>query len=226
MPARENQIVVYQPNETVRLDVRLENETVWLTQEQMSLLFGRDQSVIARHIGNIFKEGELDRISVHAKNAYTAVDGKTYQVSFYNLDVVISVGYRVKSIQGTRFRQWATSVLKDYLLRGYSVNTRLNQLEDKVDRRLAKTEADIAELKDKVDFFVQTKEPPLQEIFYQGRFWDAKEEIFWTGASLKDAGRLTFAAAQMGEEVIPGLLESIRKATTEQREYGKGKVAK
>ena len=107
MPASENQIVVYQPDETVRLDVRLENETVWLTQEQMSLLFGRDQSVIARHIGNIFKEGELDRISVHAKNAYTAADGKTYQVSFYNLDVVISVGYRVKSIQGTRFRQWA-----------------------------------------------------------------------------------------------------------------------
>ncbi len=170
----KNEIVVYQPNETVRLDVRLENETVWLTQEQMSLLFGRDQSVIARHIGNIFKEGELDRISVHAKNAYTAADGKTYQVSFYNLDVVISVGYRIKSIQGTRFRQWATSVLKDYLLRGYSINARLNQLEDKVDRRLAKTEADIAELKDKVDFFVQTKEPPLQEIFYQGKFWDAK----------------------------------------------------
>ena len=101
----ENQIIVYQPNETVRLDVRLENETVWLTQEQMALLFGRDQSVIARHVGNIFKEGELDKSSVYAKNAYTASDGKTYQVAFYNLDVVISVGYRVKSLQGTHFRQ-------------------------------------------------------------------------------------------------------------------------
>ena len=170
----ENQIVVYQPNETVRLDVRVENETVWLTQEQMSLLFGRDQSVIARHVGNIFKEGELDRNSVYAKNAYTASDGKTYQVAFYNLDVVISVGYRVKSVQGTRFRQWATGVLKEYLIRGYTVNARLNQLEDKMDRRLAKHDSDIAELRDKVDFFVQTQTPPLQGVFYNGQFWDAR----------------------------------------------------
>ena len=170
----ENQIVVYQPNETVRLDVRLENETVWLTQEQMSLLFGRDQSVIARHVGNIFKEGELDRNSVYAKNAYTASDGKTYQVAFYNLDVVISVGYRVKSVQGTRFRQWATGVLKEYLIRGYAVNTRLNQLEDKMDRRLAKHDERIATLEDKVDFFVQTQTPPLQGVFYNGQLWDAR----------------------------------------------------
>ena len=170
----QNQIVVYQPNETVRLDVRLENETVWLTQEQMSLLFGRDQSVIARHVGNIFKEGELDRNSVYAKNAYTASDGKTYQVAFYNLDVVISVGYRVKSVQGTRFRQWATGILKEYLIRGYAVNARLNQLEDKMDRRFSKYDSDIAELKGKVDFFVQTQTPPLQGVFYNGQFWDAR----------------------------------------------------
>ena len=174
MSKNENQIVVYQPNDTVRLDVRLENETVWLTQEQMALLFGRDQSVIARHVGNIFKEGELSRDSVYAKNAYTASDGKTYQVAFYNLDVVISVGYRVKSVQGTRFRQWATGVLKEYLLRGYSVNSRLNQLEDKIDRRLAKHDSDIAELKDKVDFFVQTQTPPMQGVFYDGQLWDAR----------------------------------------------------
>ena len=155
MKESENQIIVYQPNETVRLDVRLENETVWLTQEQMSLLFGRDQSVIARHVNNIFNEGELNKNSVYAKNAYTASDGKTYQVAFYNLDVVIFVGYRVKSVQGTRFRQWATGVLKEYLIRGYAVNTRLNQLEDKVDRRFAKQESDIAELKNKIDFFIQ-----------------------------------------------------------------------
>ena len=170
----ENQIVVYQPNDTMHLDVRLENETVWLTQEQMALLFGRDQSVIARHVGNIFKEGELSRDSVYAKNAYTASDGKTYQVAFYNLDVVISVGYRVKSVQGTHFRQWATGVLREYLLRGYSVNSRLNQLEDKMDRRLAKHDDDIAELKNKVDFFVQTQTPPLQGVFYNGQLWDAR----------------------------------------------------
>ena len=185
MSASENQIVVYQPNETVRLDVRLENETVWLTQEQMALLFGRDQSVIARHVGNIFKEGELDRNSVYAKNAYTASDGKTYQVAFYNLDVVISVGYRVKSVQGTRFRQWATGVLKEYLIRGYAVSTRLNQLEDKMDRRFAKHESEIVELKQKVDFFVQTQIPPVQGVFYDGQLWDARALVLKLVAGAK-----------------------------------------
>ena len=155
-----NQIVVYQPNETVRLETRYAHESIWLTQEQMALLFGRDQSVIARHVGNIFKEGELDMNSVYAKNAYTASDGKTYQVAFYNLDVVISVGYRVKSVQGTRFRQWATGVLKEYLMR--------------VDRRLAKHDDRIASLEQKVDFFVQTQTPPLQGVFYNGQLWDAR----------------------------------------------------
>ena len=185
MTASENQIVVYQPNETVRLDVRLENETVWLTQEQMALLFGRDQSVIARHVGNIFKEGELDRNSVYAKNAYTASDGKTYQVAFYNLDVVISVGYRVKSVQGTRFRQWATGVLKEYLIRGYAVSTRLNQLEDKMDRRFAKHESEIVELKQKVDFFVRTQTPPVQGVFYDGQLWDARALVLKLVAGAK-----------------------------------------
>ena len=177
MPASANQIVVYQPNETVRLDVRVENETVWLTQAKLGVLFGVDRSVVNRHIHNIYKTGELVETATCAKIAQVQNEGGrsiTRIVPFYNLDMIIAVGCRVNSLRATRFRQWATSVLKDYLLRGYSVNTRLNQLEDKVDRRLAKTEADIAELKDKVDFFVQTTEPPLQEIFYQGKFWDAK----------------------------------------------------
>ena len=140
----------------------------------MGLLFGRDQSVVARHIGNIFNERELDRNSVYAKFAYTARDGKTYQVAYYNLDVVISVGYRVKSIQGTHFRQWANKVLKDYLLRGYAINQRLNQLEDKVDRRLAGHEERISSLEAKVDFFVQTQTPPVQGVFYDGQLWDAR----------------------------------------------------
>ena len=179
MNSGANQIVVYQPDETIRLDVRLENETVWLTQEQMSLLFGRTQPVIARHIGNIFREGELDREMVYAKFAYTtrhgAIAGKTQikEVGLYNLDVVISVGYRVKSIQGTRFRQWATKVLKEFMLRGYAFNQRLNQLEERIDRRMAKTEADVAELKDKVDFFVQTSMPPVQGVFYNDQVFDA-----------------------------------------------------
>ena len=187
----ENQIVVYQPNETIRLDVRLENETVWLTQDQMVKLFGRDQSVIARHISNIFKEGELDRKVVYAKFAYTtrhgAIPGKTQatEVGLYNLDVVISVGYRVKSVEGTRFRQWATQVLKEFMLRGYAYNQRLNAIEDRFDRRIAKTEQDVVELKEKVDFFVQTKEPPLQGVFYDGQLWDARVLVLKLVSSAK-----------------------------------------
>ena len=196
-----NQIVVYQPNETVRLDVRLENETVWLNRHQMAQLFGRDIKTIGKHIANALSE-ELacnsvvsdfattqshqnptvanfatvgtSQDSVVAKFATTAADGKVYQVEYYNLDVILSVGYRVKSAQGILFRRWANTVLKEYLLRGYSVNARLNQLEDKMDRRFSKYDSDIAELKYKVDFFVQTQTPPLQGVFYNGQFWDAR----------------------------------------------------
>ncbi|MBQ4199867.1 MAG: virulence RhuM family protein, partial [Kiritimatiellae bacterium] len=173
MRANENQIVVYQPNETVRLDVRLENETVWLNRHQMSQLFGRDIKTIGKHIANALFE-ELACVPVVAKFATTAADGKVYQVEYYNLDVILSVGYRVKSAQGILFRRWANAVLKEYLLRGYSVNTRLSQLEDKVDRRLAKHDERIATLEQKVDFFVQTQTPPLQGVFYDGQLWDAR----------------------------------------------------
>ncbi len=167
----KNEIVVYQPDETVRLDVRLEENTVWLTQNQMTDLFQRDRSVITRHINNVFAEGELDEQSnVHF--LHIAISDKP--VKMYSLNVIISVGYRVKSFRGTQFRIWATNVLLEYLLRGYSVNARLNQLEDRMDRRLAKTEAEVLELKEKVDFFVQTKEPPLQGVFYDGQLWDAR----------------------------------------------------
>lgn len=177
MSASENQIIVYQPNETVRLDVRLENETVWLTQARLGVLFGVDRTVVNRHIHNIYKTGELEESATCAKNAQVQNEGErsiTRIVPFYNLDMIIAVGYRVNSLQATRFRQWATRVLKEYLLRGYSVNARLSQLEDKVDRRLAKHERDIIELKNKVDFFVQTETPPLQGVFYDGQLWDAR----------------------------------------------------
>ena len=177
MSASENQIIVYQPNETVRLDVRLENETVWLTQARLGVLFGVDRTVVNRHIHNIYKTGELEESATCAKIAQVQNEGGrsiTRIVPFYNLDMIIAVGYRVNSLQATRFRQWATRVLKEYLLRGYSVNARLSQLEDKVDRRLAKHERDIIELKNKVDFFVQTETPPLQGVFYDGQLWDAR----------------------------------------------------
>ena len=120
-----NQIEIYQNEEgALELPVALKGDTAWLSQAQMILLFGRDKSVISRHIRNIFKEGELEREAVVAKYATTAEDGKTYQVDHYNLDVIISVGYRVKSQQGVRFRQWATKTLKQHLIQGYTINQR------------------------------------------------------------------------------------------------------
>ena len=129
----DNKIIIYQTDDgKTQLDVKLENETVWLTQAQMAELFQKDRTVIGRHIRNIFKEGELDEKVVSAKIAHTtkhgAIEGKTQrqEVTIYNLDVVISVGYRVHSVRGTRFRQWANGVLKDYLIKGYAINQRID----------------------------------------------------------------------------------------------------
>ena len=169
----EGEIILYQPDNEVRLEVRLEDETVWLSIEEMSQLFGRDISVIGKHIRNVFKEGELVKESVWAKFAYTASDDKTYQVDYYNLDVIISVGYRVKSIRGTQFRQWANRVLKEYLLKGYSVNQRLNQLERQVDCRLLEHEQRLDRIDKKIDFFVRTSLPPVEGVFYDGQIFDA-----------------------------------------------------
>ena len=150
----KGEIVMYQPDETIRLEVRMGEETVWLTQQQMAELFQRDQSVIARHIRNIYKEEELDEEGTYAKFAYMGHDGlQMYEVNHYNLDVIISVGYRVKSKRGTKFRQWANQVLKDYLLKGYAVNQRITTLEHQV-----------ADLTDKVNFFVRSSLPPIEGI--------------------------------------------------------------
>lgn len=173
----ENQIVVYQPNDTVRLDVRLENETVWLTQSQMAELFGCSADNIGLHLKNVYAVGELLHEATTEDFSVVRVEGSRHvrrTITYYNLDAIISVGYRVNSILGVKFRQWATKILKGYLLRGYAVNQRLTQLEDKMDRRLSRHDNDIAELKEKVDFFVQTKEPPLQGVFYDGQLWDAR----------------------------------------------------
>ncbi len=125
MNFEQGELILYQSDDgQAAVDVRLKDETVWLSQAQMQELFGRERSVITKHINNVFKEGEVDRKQVCAKFAHTADDGKTYQVVHYNLDVIISVGYRVKSRRGTQFRIWATSVLKDHLVRGYTLNQR------------------------------------------------------------------------------------------------------
>lgn len=130
-----SEIVIYQSeNSQIEVSVQFENESVWLNLNQIALLFERDKSVISRHLNNILKSGELDKNSVVAKNATTAKDGKTYQVEFFNLDVILSVGYRVNSKQGTLFRQWANRILKDYLIQGYAINEkRLEQKQQEVE---------------------------------------------------------------------------------------------
>ena len=160
------EIMLYQPDEAVKLEVRLVDETVWLSIDEMSHLFGRDISVIGKHIRNIFKEGELIKNSVWAKFAYTASDGKTYQVDYYNLDAILSVGYRVKSQRGTQFRQWAN---KDYLLKGYFINQRVCQLENKMDSGLAAHD----------------------------RFLIVDDTVYHIGVSLKNLGKKMFAFSKM-----------------------------
>lgn len=154
MPSsQENEIILYQPDSTIKLEVRLENETVWLTQQQMTELFQTSKQNISLHVNNIFKEGELDRNSVVKESLTTASDGKRYKTRYYNLDLIISVGYRVKSLRGTQFRQWANRVIKEYLMKGYAVSERFERLE----YRMAKTE-------EKIDFIIKTSLPPREGI--------------------------------------------------------------
>ena len=170
----KGEIVMYQPDETIRLEVRMGEETVWLTQQQMAELFDKDRTVISRHIRNIYKEEELEENITCAKFAHMGSEGdQTYEYTAYNLDVIISVGYRVKSKRGTKFRQWANRILKEYLLKGYVVNSRIVALEEHV----AKQDSQIEELKDKVNFFVRSSLPPVEGIFYDGQIFDAYVQI-------------------------------------------------
>lgn len=173
MEKTENEIILYQPNETMKLDVRVQQETVWLTQQQIAQLFGVKQPAISKHLKNIFDSGELDENSVHSILEYTAADGKSYQTKFYNLDAILSVGYRVNSRNATLFRQWANKVLKEYLLRGYSVNQRLMLMEDRIDRRLSEHDHQLSQLTEKVDFFVRSSLQPKEGIFFDGQIFDA-----------------------------------------------------
>ena len=163
----DGEIVVYQPDEITRLEVMVENETVWLTQSQLSALFQKDQSVIARHIKNVFAEGELDENS-NMQILHNTLS-KYKPISTYSLDVIISVGYRIKSQRGTRFRQWANKILKESLIRGYAFDQRL-ELHAKT---LAEHELLLIEHSKKIDFFVRTSLPPVEGIFFDGQIYDA-----------------------------------------------------
>ena len=170
----EDGVVVYRTEDnTLQLDVQLAEETVWLAQQQMAVLFDTTKQNVSLHINNIFKEGELDKISVVKDYLTTAADGKKYRTTYYNLDVIISVGYRVKSKRGTQFRQWALNVIKDYMLRGYAINQQMLAMEERIDRQLHNHTEQIQDLQKKVNFFVRTSLPPHQGIFYDGQIFDA-----------------------------------------------------
>lgn len=169
---QKSEIVLYQPEGAVSLEVRLENETVWLNRQQIAELFDRDIKTIGKHINNALRE-ELTDISVVAKFATTATDGKVYQMEYYNLDMVLSIGYRVKSKRGVEFRQWANKVLKEYMLKGYSINQKLDSLEKRIDNRLREHDSEIQRLSNQVDFFVRHSLPPIEGIFFAGQIFDA-----------------------------------------------------
>ena len=171
----QGEIVIYQPDKVTSLEVRVEGETVWLNRNQMALLFGRDVKTIGKHVNNALKE-ELRNISTVANFATVQKEGERWverYMEYYNLDMIISIGYRVKSERGILFRQWANTVLKEYLLRGYSINQRLYQIEDRFDRRMTEYENRLNEYGQKIDFFVRTSLPPVEGVFYDGQIFDA-----------------------------------------------------
>lgn len=213
----KGEIVIYQPTDNIRLEVCIDDETVWLNRQQIAVLFDRDVKTIGKHVNNALAQ-ELKGESVVANFATTASDGKNYQVDYYNLDMILSIGYRVKSQRGIDFRKWANKVLKEYILRGYAVSQRIERLE----QRVTKTE-------EKIDFFVRTSLPPVEGIFYDGQIFDAHvfvsnlnrhnsqypiinieerngihdrfliidDTVYHIGASLKDLGKKLFAFSKM-----------------------------
>lgn len=166
----KGEIVLYQPDESIRLEVRIEGETVWLAQAQMAELFCKDVSVISRHISRIFKDNELDKDSNLQK---MQIPNSDKPVSLYSLDMIISVGYRVNSRQGVAFRRWATRVLKEYMLRGYSVNHHLISLQEHIDNRFYSLETRVEDHEQKIDFLIQKEQPITEQLFSTGCVWDA-----------------------------------------------------
>lgn len=171
----QGEIILYQPDETVKLEVRIENETVWLTQAQIVELFQSSKANISEHIKTIYATKELDSSTVRKIRTVRLEGGRsvTRGIDYYNLDMIISVGYRVNTKLGVEFRRWSTRVLKDYLLKGYAINKRIDHLENKIDSKLSVHDRQLEELSSKVDFLVRTSLPPVEGIFFDGQIFDA-----------------------------------------------------
>lgn len=171
----KGEIILYHPDEELKLEVRLEGETVWLNRQQLSILFDRDVKTIGKHVNNALKE-ELAGLATVAKFATVQNEGGrtvTRQVEYYNLDMILSVGYRVKSQRGVELRRWSNDVLKEYLLKGYAINQRIKHLENKMDSKFIAHDRQLKELASKVDFFVRTSLPPVEGVFFNGQIFDA-----------------------------------------------------
>lgn len=178
--SNKGEIVMYQPDETIRLEVRVEDETVWLTQAQLVSLFHSSKGNISEHISNIYEQGELKQQETVRKFRTVQKEGNRMvnrTKTYYNLDAIISVGFRVNTRKGIEFRRWANGILKDYILKGYAINLRLAQIEERADARFNSQDARIAALENKVDFFVRSSLPPVEGIFYDGQIFDAYVQI-------------------------------------------------
>ena len=172
---RSAEVVLYQPDERTKLEVQLDADTVWLTQQQIAQLFGVQKAAISKHMKNIFLSEELIYDRVVSKMETTASDGKHYQVDYYNLDMILSIGYRVNSANATRFRQWATTVLRQHLLQGYSINRQLVAVQEHVDERFVRIEDQLKKHEEQISFFVRTNQPPHEGVVFQGKLLEGRE---------------------------------------------------
>ena len=204
------EIVVYQPDDTISLEVKVEDENVWLNRKQLAVLFGRDVKTIGKHVVNALKE-ELEGFPVVANFATTASDGKTYSVEYYNLDVILSVGYRVKSSRGIHFRRWANKTLKECLLRGYYVNGRIERIEAK----LRSHDERLDDFGRQIDFFVRTSLPPVEGVFFDGQIFDAY--VFVTDLIRSARQRLVLIDNYVDDSVLLMLSKRIAGVSAEVR---------
>ena len=169
-----SEIVVYQPDEITKLEVRIQGETVWLTQAQIALIFNVGRPAVTKHIRNIYACGELEENSTCSILEHMGNDGlQSYNVRYFNLDVILSVGYRVNSKNAIAFRRWASGILKEYLMRGVVIKEQFNILEDRIDRKMTQFDKRLDEQERKIDFFIQSSLPPRQGIFFDGQIYDA-----------------------------------------------------
>ena len=179
-PTDDNVVVYSTDDNTLRLDVQLSDDTVWLTQQQMADLFQSSRTNIVEHIKHIYKDNELQEVATCRNFRQVQKEGNrmvSRQLPCYNLDMIISVGYRVNSIRGIQFRQWANRVLKDYLLKGYAVNQQLLHIEQRIDNRLLEHEKRLDVVEHKIDFFVRTNQIPVEQVFFNGQFFEARKLI-------------------------------------------------